>query len=108
MPTRVRVADGVRWTGLYQPAYKISRAFNGAAASGPAEAKVLLFPDERVTDAASALLAAGAPADIPDAVYAYNHSWEYVAMVLGRMAAYGTPGPDPPNAIATAVPQATP
>jgi len=41
------------------------------------------------------LLAAGAPADIPNAVYAYNHSWEYVALVLGRMAAYGTHGPDP-------------
>jgi len=44
------------------------------------------------------LLAAGAPADIPNAVYAYNHSWEYVALVLGRMAAYATLGPDPANA----------
>jgi hypothetical protein len=26
----------------------------------------------------------GAPADIANAVYAYNHSWEYVALVLGR------------------------
>ena len=53
------------------------------------------------------LLAAGAPADIPNAVYAYNHSWAYVAVVLGRMAAYGTDGPDPANAVATAVPEAT-
>ena len=36
------------------------------------------------------LVAAGAPADIPNAVYAYNHSWEYVAIVLGRMAAYAS------------------
>lgn len=26
--------------------------------------------------------------DIPGAVYAYNHSWEYVAFVIGRMAYY--------------------
>lgn len=41
------------------------------------------------------LRAAGAPADLPNAVYAYNHSWEYVALVLGRMAAYaqGVPAP---------------
>ena len=54
------------------------------------------------------LLAAGAPADIPNAVYAYNHSWEYVAIVLGRMAAYGTHGPDPATAVATTVLGATP
>jgi len=26
--------------------------------------------------------------DIPQAVYGYNHSWEYVALVLGRMSYY--------------------
>ncbi|RJQ07842.1 MAG: lytic transglycosylase domain-containing protein [Dehalococcoidia bacterium] len=40
------------------------------------------------------LVAAGAPADIPNAVYAYNHSWEYVALVLGRMAVYASHGPE--------------
>lgn len=40
------------------------------------------------------LSAHGAPGDIPRAVYAYNHSWSYVALVLGRAASYaalGTP-----------------
>lgn len=37
----------------------------------------------------------GAPADLPKAVYGYNHSWEYVALVLGRMAVYVAHGPDP-------------
>ena len=54
------------------------------------------------------LLAAGAPADIPNAVYAYNHSWAYVAVVLGRMASYGTHGPDPTTVVARAAPEATP
>ncbi|MEX1022420.1 MAG: lytic transglycosylase domain-containing protein [Dehalococcoidia bacterium] len=54
------------------------------------------------------LRAAGAPADIPNAVYAYNHSWEYVALVLGRMAAYGTHGPDPAAAATPTVSGATP
>ena len=34
------------------------------------------------------LLAADVQRDVPGAVYAYNHSWEYVALVLGRMAYY--------------------
>lgn len=41
----------------------------------------------------------GAPADVANAVYAYNHSWEYVALVLGRQAYYasvaGVPTPTP-------------
>ncbi len=49
------------------------------------------------------LVAAGAPGDLPAAVYAYNHSWAYVAEVLGRMAAYDALGPDP----AAATPAAT-
>lgn len=48
------------------------------------------------------LLAAGAPGDIPRAVYAYNHSWEYVSLVLGRMTAYATLGPDPAHLPAAA------
>jgi hypothetical protein len=36
------------------------------------------------------LLAADVGRDLPGAVYAYNHSWEYVALVLGRMAYYAT------------------
>src|SRR5690606_12425889 len=35
------------------------------------------------------LIAANVLNDIPNAVYAYNHDWEYVALVLGRMAYYG-------------------
>ncbi len=39
------------------------------------------------------LSAHGAPGDIPRAVYAYNHSWSYVALVLGRAASYAVLGP---------------
>jgi len=35
------------------------------------------------------LLASGAPADMPRALYAYNHSWDYVDKVLAYAAAYG-------------------
>lgn len=35
------------------------------------------------------LIAAGAPADIPEAIYAYNHSWPYVEAVLSYAATLG-------------------
>ncbi len=35
------------------------------------------------------LMASGAPADMPHALYAYNHSWAYVDKVLAYAAAYG-------------------
>lgn len=35
------------------------------------------------------LLVAGAPADLPGAIYAYNHSWSYVSLVLSYAANYG-------------------
>src|SRR3972149_1355777 len=35
------------------------------------------------------LLASGAPADMPRALYAYHHSWDYVDKVLAYAAAYG-------------------
>ena len=38
------------------------------------------------------LVAAGVHEDIPNAVWAYNHSWEYVALVLGRAAYYASAG----------------
>ena len=41
----------------------------------------------------------GAPADVAGALYAYNHSWSYVALVLSRAAAYTTLGPDPAAAV---------
>ncbi|MPZ99107.1 MAG: transglycosylase SLT domain-containing protein [Dehalococcoidia bacterium] len=41
------------------------------------------------------LVVAGAPADLPNAVYAYNHSWEYVALILSRMGYYASLGGDP-------------
>jgi membrane-bound lytic murein transglycosylase B len=47
------------------------------------------------------LVAAGVATDIPNAVWAYNHSWEYVALVLGRASYYAaaglvpTPTPEP-------------
>ncbi len=38
------------------------------------------------------LLDSGAPEDIPMALYAYNHSWPYVAQVLSYAGSYGYPG----------------
>jgi len=37
--------------------------------------------------------------DIPRAVYAYNHSWEYVAFVIGRMAYYAGTARDAADAL---------
>ena len=56
------------------------------------------------------LVAAGVSTDIPNAVWAYNHSWEYVALVLGRASYYAaaalvpppTPEPDQPTPIEVA------
>lgn len=48
------------------------------------------------------LLASGAPADIPRALYAYNHSWDYVDTVLAYAGAYGyvDPASIPARAVA--------
>lgn len=40
------------------------------------------------------LLVAGAPDDIPGSLYAYNHSWSYVAQVLSVAATLGYSGQD--------------
>ncbi len=40
------------------------------------------------------LLDSGAPDDIPIALFAYNHSWPYVAQVLSYAASFGYPGLD--------------
>ena len=48
-------------------------------------------PVDAVFSAANYLRASGAPADIPAAVYAYNHSQSYVAEVLAWAAAYTQP-----------------
>ena len=40
------------------------------------------------------LLDSGAPDEIPVALYAYNHSWPYVAQVLSYAATFGYPGLD--------------
>jgi cell wall-associated NlpC family hydrolase len=49
-------------------------------------------------------LANGAPGDLRAALYAYNHSWEYVDTVLGYAAAYGYADPRsiPARAVITA------
>lgn len=50
------------------------------------------------------LLASGAPADMPRALYAYNHSWAYVDRVLAYAGAYGyvDPASIPARAVALA------
>ena len=42
--------------------------------------------------------------DIPSAVYGYNHSWEYVALVLGRMAYYQAAFADAAAALGASTP----
>ena len=48
-------------------------------------------PRDAIFAAADYLRVAGAPQDIPDAIYAYNHAWWYVDMVRRQMRAYGYP-----------------
>lgn len=48
-------------------------------------------PRDAIFAAADYLRVAGAPQDIPRAIYAYNHAWWYVDMVLRQMRAYGYP-----------------
>lgn len=49
-------------------------------------------PRDAIFAAAAYLRVAGAPQDLPRAIYAYNHAWWYVDMVLRQMRAYGYPG----------------
>ena len=46
-------------------------------------------PRDAIFAAADYLRVAGAPQDLPRAIYAYNHAWWYVDMVLRQMRAYG-------------------
>ena len=54
------------------------------------------------------LVAAGVASDVPQAVWAYNHSWEYVALVLGRASYYAAGGlvPTPTPAVPALAPAA--
>jgi len=49
-------------------------------------------PRDAIFAAAAYLKVAGAPTDIPHAIFAYNHAWWYVDMVIRQMRAYGYPG----------------
>ena len=49
-------------------------------------------PRDAIFAAAAYLRVAGAPGDLPRAIYAYNHAWWYVDMVVRQMRAYGYPG----------------
>ena len=53
------------------------------------------------------LIAAGVASDIPQAIYAYSHSWQQVSLVLARARFYRASGlvPQPPSA---APPEAAP
>lgn len=48
-------------------------------------------PRDAIFAAAAYLRVAGAPGDLPRAIFAYNHAWWYVDMVLRQMRAYGYP-----------------
>jgi len=49
-------------------------------------------PRDAIFAAAAYLRVAGAPGDLPRAIFAYNHADWYVDMVLRQMRAYGYPG----------------
>jgi membrane-bound lytic murein transglycosylase B len=49
-------------------------------------------PRDAIFAAAAYLRVAGAPGNIPRAIYAYNHAWWYVDLVLRQARAYGYPG----------------
>ena len=49
-------------------------------------------PRDAIFAAADYLRVAGAPQDLPRAIYAYNHAWWYVDMVLRQMHTYGYSG----------------
>lgn len=49
-------------------------------------------PRDAIFAAAAYLKVAGAPTNIRNAIFAYNHAWWYVDMVLRQMRAYGYPG----------------
>ena len=51
-------------------------------------------PGDAIPAAARYLCAAGAPRRLDRALYAYNHSWAYVAKVKAIAARYRTPGGD--------------
>jgi len=46
-------------------------------------------PRDAIFAAAAYLRVAGAPGDLPRAIFAYNHAWWYVDMVLRQMRTYG-------------------
>jgi len=81
------------------PACTVEGHFNSAGAGGPAQFLVSTWrvygisasgdhppdmwnPADAILSMANYLHAAGAPADYPVAIYAYNHAWWYVAEVL--------------------------
>jgi len=49
-------------------------------------------PRDAIFASAAYLRVAGAPGDLPRAIYAYNHAGWYVDMVLRQMRAYGYRG----------------
>jgi len=49
-------------------------------------------PRDAIFAAGAYLRVAGAPANIPRAIFAYNHAWWYVDMVVRQMRAYGYQG----------------
>jgi len=49
-------------------------------------------PRDAIFAAAAYLRVAGAPGDLPRAIFAYNHAGWYVDMVLRQMQAYGYRG----------------
>lgn len=87
------VSSGENFAGAGGPMQFLQATFNAYAVDGPTidgqgelgrpdGKKSRYDPSDAIFSAANYLHASGAPADTRKAIYAYNHSWDYVDLVL--------------------------
>ncbi len=86
-----RSAAGNTWGGA--PIHPASQHTGGYGTDGDHDGQANVYdPADAIPAAAVYLKAHGAPGDIPAAVFAYNHSQQYVTTVLGWAARYTAGG----------------
>jgi cell wall-associated NlpC family hydrolase len=82
---------GNTWGGA--PVHAATQQTGGYGIDGNRDGIVNVYdPGDAIPSAAAYLRAHGAPGNIPAAVFAYNHSADYVSEVLGWAARYGSGG----------------
>jgi cell wall-associated NlpC family hydrolase len=88
-------AAGNTWGG--PPVHPASMLTDGYGIDGDHDGVIDVYdPGDAIPSAASYLRAKGAPGDMQAALFAYNHSWSYVTLVLGWAARYAAAGPAVP------------